>query len=132
MTPDEIQARIYAEIQTYIDKRWEESRNASRDAARGILLLLALRAREEFPTAAGIRIWGSDQGDFMDVQAVLDSDGNRFDGDEDFDDETLAWGLDEHNQDAWEPYCTETENSRRRNPQYVIDIDKVLKGVKLT
>lgn len=118
MTPDEIGA--------YISQRWDEAAKASCDAARGTLLLLALEAREDYPTATGIRIGASDQGDFMEVEAVLDANGDRFEGDEDFDEDTLAWGLDDHNKDAWEPYCTETERHRRRNPQYVIDIDKVL------
>lgn len=124
MTPNEILA--------YVSQKWGESSKASRDAARGTLLVLAMNAREDFPEATGIRIGASDQGDFMDFEALVDADGNALDDTEDFDDETLTWGLDDHNKDAWEPYCTETEQHRRRNPQYVIDIDKVLEGVKLT
>lgn len=124
MTPDE--------IDTYIADRWEVARKASTEAARGILLWLAVAAREQFPNATGIRIGPSDQGDFMDFEAVLDADGNILDDDDDeFPEETRCWGLDDHNQSAWEPFCTETERSRRRNPQYVIDIDKALTEITL-
>lgn len=125
MTPDE--------ISDYIGRRWEEAREASGKAALGVLLLLAMDAREQYPNATGIRIGSSDQGDFMDCEAVLDADGNVLDNDGDtyFDEDALAWGLDDSNKHAWEPYANPTERHHHRNRQYVIDINKVLTEVTL-
>lgn len=117
------------QLGAYISQQWEVSSEAAGNAARGTLLLLATEARDAYPDAVGIRIGSSDQGDFMEVQAVLDAEFNNLDEDGDFDEDALAWGLDDHNKDAWEPLCTETEQSRRRNPQYVIYIDKVIAEV---
>lgn len=121
------------EINAYVADRIDESHKAQAKVALGTLLWLAHAAREEFPTATGIRIGASDQGDWMDFEALVDADGGDLTEDVlGWDDEARCWNFDDNNRSTWEEYCTETERSRRHNPQYVIDIDTVLKGVKLT
>jgi len=57
---------------------------------------------------------------------VLDANGNDLDPNGDFDDGDYCSGLDDGNAGTWEAFCIETDQSRRNNPEYVIQIDQVL------
>lgn len=114
------------EIIAYGRARWDEVHSANVKATQATLLLLAQRAREEYPTATGIRLGDSDQGQYMTYTAMLDATGTDLDENGDFDDDGDCSAFDDSNADTWQTFCIEGPNSRRHNADWVIQIDQVL------
>lgn len=115
------------DLGAFVSARWEEVREANAKGTQALLLQLAQRAREEYPTATGIRLGDSDQGDYMTYNGMLDANGDDLDEDCEFDDDGDCSAFDETNSDTWGPFCIEgPQHSHRRNNDWVIQIDQVL------
>lgn len=91
--------------------------------AKAALLAMALSARVTWPTATGIVLEDSDQGDYMCVTGVLDAGGNNRDDSEwGWDDEGAASHLYDNAAPTWQRYCEEREDGR----EWVVDIARVI------
>lgn len=115
------------DLGAFVSARWQEVRDANARGTQALLLQLAQRAREEYPTATGIRLGDSDQGDYMTYNGMLDATGEDLDPDNEFDDDGDCSAFDETNSDTWGAFCIQGPNHHhRRNNDWIIQIDQVL------